>query len=223
MADAERMNTEFMKAGARGISLMFASGDEGANCKGGVFVPEWPSSSPWITAVGGTTGTSTERAAGLSSGGFSNRWGMPEWQKSSVAAYLSKGSSTSGFPKSALYNASGRAYPDVSAQATNFNVVAGGGDQPGVAGTSCASPTFSGVIALLVDKRLAAGKTSLGFLNPLIYKSLGQQTMNDITSGSSSGCLFSSGWPALSGGWDAATGWGTPNFGRMLPVVLSLK
>ena len=30
---ANRMNAEFMKAGARGISLLYASGDEGANCE----------------------------------------------------------------------------------------------------------------------------------------------------------------------------------------------
>eukprot|EP00754_Rhynchopus_humris_P040635 Rhum_TRINITY_DN23719_c0_g1::Rhum_TRINITY_DN23719_c0_g1_i1::g.178621::m.178621 len=30
---ATRMNTEFQKAGARGITLLYASGDEGANCK----------------------------------------------------------------------------------------------------------------------------------------------------------------------------------------------
>ena len=33
-------------------------------------------------------------------------------------------------------------------------------------GTSCASPTASGVISLINDARLAAGKTQLGYLNP---------------------------------------------------------
>ena len=40
---------------------------------------------------------------------------------------------------------------------------------PGVAGTSCASPTAAGVIALLNDARLAAGKSTLGFMNPWLY------------------------------------------------------
>merc|ERR1712224_506864 len=58
---AGRINTEFMKAGARGISLLFASGDSGAagdshTCKNGKFVPQWPSGSPYVTAVGGTSG-----------------------------------------------------------------------------------------------------------------------------------------------------------------------
>lgn len=42
------------QAGVRGISLLYASGDEGANCKNGKFVPEGPGSSPYVTAVGGT-------------------------------------------------------------------------------------------------------------------------------------------------------------------------
>ena len=93
-----------------------------------------------------------------------------------------------------------------------------------MAGTSCASPTFSGVLALVVDKRLAAGKTSLGFLHPLIYKTLGPAgALNDITSGSSSGCgFFSSGWPARKG-WDAVTGYGTPNYGKMLEAAMALQ
>merc|ERR1712187_617946 len=51
---AQRLNVEFQKMGARGISLLYASGDEGANCKGNKFVPEGPGSSPYVTAVGGT-------------------------------------------------------------------------------------------------------------------------------------------------------------------------
>ena len=61
MRDAGYTAAEFLKAGARGISLLFASGDSGAagdshTCKGGKFVPQWPSGSPYVTAVGGTSG-----------------------------------------------------------------------------------------------------------------------------------------------------------------------
>ena len=41
-----------------------------------------------------------------------------------------------------------------------------------VAGTSCSSPMFAGVVGLLNDQRLAAGKGTLGFINPLLYSSL---------------------------------------------------
>ena len=40
-----------------------------------------------MTAVGATTG-SPETGAGLSSGGFSNRWAQPSWQADAVAGYL---------------------------------------------------------------------------------------------------------------------------------------
>merc|ERR1712113_1365610 len=114
-AAAQRLNIEFQKAGARGISLLYAAGDEGANCKGGKFVPEGPGSSPYVTAVGGTGPTSgypqpgSEAAIGLSSGGFSGYWPMPEYQKEAVAKYLQQ----SGLPdKSVGCNTSGRAFPD---------------------------------------------------------------------------------------------------------------
>merc|ERR1712054_499809 len=119
---ATRLNTEFMKAGTRGITLLYASGDEGSNCKDGKFVAETPGSSPYVTAVGGTQpahgfpSPGSESAIGLSSGGFSDYWPTPQWQKDAVAQYLSM----SGLPdKSKGYNVSGRAYPDISAQATN--------------------------------------------------------------------------------------------------------
>lgn len=213
-AAAERLNTEFMKGGARGITYLFASGDEGANCKGHRYVPEWPSSSPWITAVGGTTGYSEETAAGLSSGGFSGRWAVPDYQAAAVAGYLKSGKVPS--QTKYKYNVSGRAYPDVSAQATDFTVYAGGYPQSGVAGTSCASPTLAGIIALLNDVRLQDGNSTLGFLNPWIYEHV--NAWNDITSGSSTGCGFEDGWPARKG-WDAATGAGSPNYGQLLTTL----
>ena len=44
---------EFKIIGTRGISIMFASGDSGAGCQNKVFVPNFPASSPYVTAVGG--------------------------------------------------------------------------------------------------------------------------------------------------------------------------
>ena len=217
---ATRLNTEFVKAGARGITLLYAAGDEGANCKGGKFVPEGPGSSPYVTAVGGTSAAAGypkpggETAIGLSSGGFSGYWPLPAYQEDVVAAYL-KGP-TKLPPASRGYNTSGRAYPDIAAQASNFCVTPFG---CGVAGTSCASPTAAGVFALLNDLRLQSGKASLGFLNPLIYSNV--DAFNDITDGASEGCLFSHGWPAAKG-WDAVTGVGTPNYAKLAKVVAAL-
>merc|ERR1711881_321933 len=96
----KRCNVEFQKAGVRGISLLFASGDSGV---GGAFgcskdcdgysqgekclQAMWPAASPYVTAVGGTKG-SKEKGAGLSSGGFSYLWPTPDWQKDAVATFL---------------------------------------------------------------------------------------------------------------------------------------
>lgn len=82
----------FAYEGARGISLLFASGDSGANCKNNALRPNWPAASPYVTAVGGTTGAPQEEAVGLSSGGFSNRYLRPAWQQHAVASYLSNSS-----------------------------------------------------------------------------------------------------------------------------------
>jgi tripeptidyl-peptidase-1 len=112
----------------------------------------------------------------------------------------------------------GRAYPDVAAQAVNFQVVIGG-QVEGLEGTSCASPTFAGVVALLNDYRLSLGKAPLGFLNPLIYGSL-STGFNDITSGSNPSC-GTNGFSSKAG-WDPVTGLGTPNFGKLQALVKNL-
>jgi tripeptidyl-peptidase-1 len=54
-----RIEIEFQKAAARGITLLFATGDEGVGvgepkCPGDKFCQQWPAASPWVTAVGGT-------------------------------------------------------------------------------------------------------------------------------------------------------------------------
>ena len=62
----------------------------------------------------------------------------------------------------------GHAVPDVSAMGEFFQVVVGGSIES-VGGTSASSPTFAAIVALLNDERIAAGKPTLGFLNPLLY------------------------------------------------------
>jgi len=217
---ANRINAEFQKAGARGISIMFASGDSGVGGDSGSctrFVPQWPSGSPYVTAVGGTgTSGASERCAGLSSGGFSDRWPRPAWQKDAVAAFLS---TSTNLPDKSRYNQTGRGFPDVSALAMGFVVINNGMTLDGVAGTSCASPTFSGVVGLLNDIRLQNGKSTLGFLNPWIYQT-GFSSMNDITSGDNPGC-GTRGFTAIKG-WDPCSGYGTPDYSKLAKAVLDL-
>lgn len=85
-----------------------------------------------------------------------------------------------------LYWLSSQAYPDVSAQSRRFLIYYQG--LAGlISGTSAAAPTFAGIVALLNDANIAAGKSPLGFLNPMLY-SIGVGGLNDITRGNAPGC-----------------------------------
>ncbi|KIP05123.1 hypothetical protein PHLGIDRAFT_25225 [Phlebiopsis gigantea 11061_1 CR5-6] len=197
----------YMQLTARGVSITFATGDggvastPGVACKGKPFPPTFPTC-PFVTLVGATQGV-PEIGASLSAGGFSNYFPQASWQAAAVDAYLAQ----LGRTNAGLYNASGRAYPDVAAQGADVQVVVDG-RTASVGGTSCASPVFSAVVALLNDARLAAGMPPLGFLNPWLYAN--PQAFNDVTAGSNPGC-GTQGFPALAG-WDPVTGLGSPNF-----------
>ncbi|KAJ3820946.1 peptidase S8/S53 domain-containing protein [Lentinula raphanica] len=207
--------------GARGASVMFSSGDAGVgggSCETNdgtnrvIFQPAFPASCPFVTAVGATTGIAPEVAVNEfpSGGGFSRLFAQPSYQASAVSGYLAKiGSTNAG-----LFNASGRAYPDVAAQGENFQVVVGGRVES-VGGTSCSSPTFAGIIALLNDFKLSQNGTTLGFLNPLLYAK--SDALNDVTSGSNPGC-GTNGF-TTSVGWDPVTGLGTPDFVKLQAIV----
>ncbi|KAF9077859.1 subtilisin-like protein [Rhodocollybia butyracea] len=201
-----------MKLTARGVSILYASGDGGVSgfqpndeCNGKSFWATWPASCPYVTSVG-ATGNIPETAAALSSGGFSNLFEQPSWQQNAVATYLNK----TGNLYEGLYNRTGRGYPDVSAQGENIQIIMYGEPEP-VNGTSASSPIFAAIIALLNDELSSAGKPSLGFLNPWIYAH--PEAFNDITSGSNPGC-GTDGFPALPG-WDPVTGVGSPNYPAM--------
>lgn len=232
---ASRINAEFMKAGAKGVSIIFAAGDSGTggNCSAskGRFNPNFPVGSPYVTGVGGLIGGTAgavptgEVCDSISGGGISDFWDRPAYQKDAVAHYIAN---KTGLPDAWRWNHTGRAYPDVAAQSEGFIVVQDGIPLPGVGGTSCATPTVSGTIALLNNARLAAGKSTLGFLNPLLYK-IGAaykttylNVMNDVVEGYNIGCGPSGlGFPSRPG-WDPATGWGSPNYAKLLPVVMAL-
>jgi len=225
----ETCNTAFMKAGARGLSILFASGDQGVCGRSGCglltharFHPDFPASSPYITAVGGTnflgSGIGDEEAWASSGGGFSDTFAIPDYQKEAVAGY--KASTDADLPPQSLWNNTGRGYPDVSAlggQKTPY-CVATGGFFEGVAGTSASCPVVAGVFAKLNGLRLARGQPPLGFLNTLIYKNPGG--FQDVTAGTNGGSR-KYGFKAIKG-WDAATGFGTPDFEALSKVVAAL-
>lgn len=117
----------FGQLGARGVSVIVSSGDGGVeggsegNNRCSSFVPTFPATCPYVTVVGGTQ-SSPEVGAAFSAGGFSNYFDRPSYQNNAVSSYLHKMGST----YHGRYNANGRAYPDVSAQAANILEVKGG-------------------------------------------------------------------------------------------------
>ncbi|KAF5352182.1 hypothetical protein D9758_009222 [Tetrapyrgos nigripes] len=210
---ATRVCNAYMTLGARGVSILFASGDGGVS--GGqsqsctTFIPAFPGGCPFHTSVGATQGVN-EVAADFSSGGFSNVFARPSYQSGAVTTYLN----ALGNTNSGKFNPSGRAFPDIAAQGVNVEIV-DGGSAGLVAGTSCSSPIFASVVSLINDRLIAAGKPVLGFLNPFLYAN--PQAFFDITSGSNPGCN-TNGFPARAG-WDPVTGLGTPNFAAMLTAA----
>jgi tripeptidyl-peptidase I len=153
-------------------------------------------------------------------GGFSNVFEQPSWQADAVSNYFTIAGEAGVLPDSSLYNATGRGYPDVAAlggQTNPYCVAYKAGSFGGVAGTSASCPVVSGIFAQLNNVRLAAGKSSLGWLNPFIYAN--PQCFNDINDGSMNNCnKGTTGFAALTG-WDPATGNGSPNYACLSKIV----
>ncbi|CAI5720169.1 unnamed protein product [Peronospora destructor] len=148
---ARTLDTILIKMGLRGMTVVIAAGDDGVTglrpelkkipfedtcLQSG---PQWPSSSPYITTVGATMllrnaqqatkpffRTKEEVACSVENGeiittggGFSNIYAMPEYQVTAVKRYLR----TRDIPTTPkFFNASGRAYPDVSVLGSHFLV-----------------------------------------------------------------------------------------------------
>jgi len=251
-----RVNIQFQKIGLRGISLISASGDSGANgrtdpdCTENHLNPPYPAASPFITSVGGTQIDETDGKANLpnpppgcrgqncasagteeavsydqaeyaSGGGFSFVASQPTYQAAAVQAYFNSGVQ---LPPASYYNAQGRGFPDVAALGSEVLIIADGSIEP-VGGTSCSSPIWGGVIALLNDRAIQKNSKPLGFLNPLLYKMAAAcpTCFQDITKGDNvcteDGCSPNCKGFYCAKGWDPVTGLGSPNYGAMLTYI----
>ncbi|KAI0646150.1 subtilisin-like protein [Trametes meyenii] len=214
----DKLCQAYAQLGARGTTILYASGDSGVGCSSNSesYRTTFPSNCPFVTSVGGTQGFSPEKAWAGSSGGFSNYYARPKYQDDAVLAYLK----AHGDANKGRLNSSGRTFPDIAAKADNFRLFEVDSISP-IYGTSAASPTVGSIIALLNDRLASARRPPLGFLNPWLYK-YGREAFTDITAGNSSiQCSENDtarGFDAVRG-WDPVTGLGTPRFDKLLKLL----
>jgi tripeptidyl-peptidase-1 len=208
----------FARAALKGVTVLAASGDEGTGSHGSVFGckafdPTYPASCIHVTSVGATyLENGGETGWRYSGGGYSNIFARPAWQQAAVSSYEANAT----LPPSSLYNTSGRVTPDVSALGTCYEVFSGGGPIGTLSGTSAATPTFAGMVSRINDARVAAGKPTVGFINPLLYQAGSVGT--DIVAGNNKKAGCKAGFPAVAG-FDAVTGLGTPLWDRLSAVL----
>ncbi|SIT37284.1 Kumamolisin, Serine peptidase, MEROPS family S53 [Paraburkholderia ribeironis] len=198
----QAFNSVLQSAAALGVTVCAASGDSGSSDGAGVDQVDFPASSPYVLACGGTTlsasGTSISHEVvwndgidgGASGGGVSQAFPVPAWQNGLSATSTGGGTAPLG----------GRGVPDVAGDAspaTGYEVLIDG-TQTVVGGTSAVAPLWAALIARI---NAAKGQPA-GFINPKLYKTPG--VCNDITQGNN-------GSFAASVGWDACTGLGSPN------------
>ena len=213
VSSMESFNSAAIKLGTQGKTVVVSSGDDGvagnkAQGQVGVcdYAPQWPATSPYVTTVGATQGPETnpgtdeiacssnpltEDPAYISSGGgFSDTWLTQDWQADAVAGFLAQKNIDYG----SGYNTKGRGYPDVALLGHNYPVFEGGVGYL-EDGTSASTPVFAAMLSLINARRLAAGKSSVGFANPALYSlyASNPELFNDITEGSNN---------CAAGGWD---------------------
>lgn len=127
---------------------------------------------------------------------------------------------TLGTRWSGLYNSGGRGSPDIAAQMEDYSIY--NSLLPmAVSGTSASAPTVAGIVGLVNSALIDAGKSPLGFMNPFLY-SVGHKAFQDIVNGSSKGCgekVSSSGWDTAEG-WDPVTGLRTPDYQKLLSTAM---
>ncbi|KAL2111862.1 hypothetical protein VUR80DRAFT_9155 [Thermomyces stellatus] len=200
------------------------------------FGVSFPASCPWITAVGGTqkyappgeeaktketvyTHSFGRPVNSSSTGGFSNVFGVPKYQKEHTKGYLAaEADRLEEHNATSLFNSEGRGVPDISALAADY-VVAVHGEFRHVYGTSASTPVVASMITMINGERLLEGKGPVGFLNPVLYSH--SDVLEDVIHGENVGCKENHGFRAIEG-WDAATGLGSPDYERLRELLLSL-
>jgi len=202
LGDVAADDQVFQQAQAQGQTFWFSSGDEGSACSilvntgtpAGVPDVEYPASSSYVVAVGGTslTGTTTQPTREITwlggGGGYSNIESAPSWQADNLA----------------FVGAVGRGVPDVSLDAdpsSGYTVVVNGTDTT-IGGTSASAPAWNGIWA-----RVLQAHSGLGFAAPVLYRSA--SSLTDIT-------LGTNGLYAATPGYDLSTGLGSADIAKLV-------
>jgi kumamolisin len=221
----QQFDQVLQSAAALGITVTVASGDSGAADEGpnewdGTAHADFPASSPFALACGGTHVTVAgnkvtaesvwnQNAAdtqndsfGASGGGVSSAFQLPSYQQNAKVPV----NTTTGKP--------GRGVPDVAGDAdpaSGYLVRVDGQEFP-IGGTSAVAPLWAGLIAICNQ---SLGHRA-GFVNPILYAN--PSAFNDITAGSNRVGPDKVGYDA-GPGWDACTGLGSPNGQKVLGAL----
>lgn len=222
------INDRLQGAALLGITVCIASGDDGSGdqLNDGQAHVDFPSSSPFVLSVGGTMlddenqseqvwfeppGRRTNFGGGAGGGGVSVLFARPSWQTVTVKS-LNRGS------------IDGRIMPDVAALAgtPSYDLIFRGHDAPN-GGTSASAPLWAALI-LRINANLPLGKRQQ-FFTPLLYEKgangqpRGEVGCHDITVGQNASSPAPGVGYKATKGFDAVTGWGTPNGTALLSAL----
>jgi subtilase family serine protease len=209
---ALNMLDQALKAGAdRQITIVAAGGDGGVTdgVKDGKPHVDFPASSPWVLAIGGTEVIASEDVItsetvwNPTGGGVSNFFGLPEWQSGVSVPRRMDGTMGRGIPDLAAHAGAQNGY---EVYVLGKIVVSGG--------TAASTPLWAGLIALINQ---GVGR-NVGFINPLIYTKIGPLgALRNITEGNNS--IDNVKGYSAGPGWNAVTGWGSPDGRKLLKAL----
>ena len=208
-------NSALQAAAAIGVTVCVAAGDDGSTdgVTDGQQHVDFPASSPYALACGGTHlvgsgSTITDEEVwddlpsdGATGGGISATFPLPTWQAN---AHVPPSVNPGAFVGRGLPDVAGDADPDTGYQ------VDVDGQNTVIGGTSAVAPLWAGLIACFNGTL----KTPVGYFNPTLYQQVATKagTFRDITTGNN-------GSYKAGPGWDACSGWGSPNGAAILQVL----